>query len=118
MKITRKIGSVEYTFELTSEELERAYREAEHRYWLMDAERQLLATFDEEPECVEDVSEEDRQAFLQAYGFSIESAVDPESSDYILDTLVTRYESALDCNSAENTIWSNVIEAYLAEIHL
>lgn len=69
MKITRKIDSVEYSFELDSEELKRAFEEFQHLCWLQDAERQLLATFDDIPEWVEDVSEEDRQAFLQAYGF-------------------------------------------------
>ena len=111
MKITRKIDSVEYSFELDSEELRRAFEEFRHLGW-------LLATFDDMPEWVEDVSEEDRQAFLQAYGFSIENAVDPESTNYILDTLVARYQSALNCNDSENTIWENVIAAYLLEIHL
>ena len=118
MKITRKIDSVEYSFELDSEELRRAFEGFRHLGWLQDAERQLLATFDDMPEWVEDVSEEDRQAFLQAYGFSIENAVDPESTNYILDTLVARYQSALNCNDSENTIWENVIAAYLLEIHL
>ena len=118
MKITRKIDSVEYSFELDSEELKRAIEEFRHLNWLQDAERQLLATFDDMPEWVEDVSEEDRQAFLQAYGFSIEDAVAPESSNYILDTLVARYQSALNCNDSENTTWENVIAAYLLEIHL
>ena len=105
MKIHGKIDSVEYSFELDSEELRSAFEEFRHLGWLQDAERQLLATFDDMPEWVEDVSEEDRQAFLQAYGFSIENAVDPESTNYILDTLVARYQSALNCNDSENTIW-------------
>ena len=118
MKITRKIDSVEYSFELDSEELRRAFEEFRHLGWLQDAERQLRAICDDMPEWGVDVSEEDRQAFLQAYGFSIENAVDPESTNYILDTLVARYQSALNCNDSENTIWENVIAAYLLEIHL
>ena len=49
MKITRKIDSVEYSFELDSEELRRAFEEFRHLGWLQDAERQLLATFDDMP---------------------------------------------------------------------
>lgn len=65
MKITRKIDSVEYSFELDSEELRRAFEEFRHLGWLQDAERQLLATFDDMPEWVEDVSEEDRIVMIQ-----------------------------------------------------
>ena len=50
MKITRDFGAGTYTFELTPEELEKAYREQETNYRTEDARRHILdfAGYDEE----------------------------------------------------------------------
>ena len=75
--------------DLSSEELERAYRIQEHNYFLMDARNHL-------DEYVEDgvIREED-------------------ITDDVLEDLVSFFQDRFDCNSPENIIWEYVIEKYL-----
>ena len=110
----------EITVWLNATERERAYREHERQYRLMDAERQLYTYLGYEEDAEED-SEEDvenraiLQQFEDRYGFSLSEAVNDSSDHYLLDNIVYEFDDLFDCNLPENDIWCdavrNVLEA-------
>lgn len=111
-----KINRGDKEFELTTEELEQAYRERLRQYTEEDAEVHFLARFDGEPESAEDVSDKEAENFADEYGFTVLDAVNPDSKDYIIGDLADRYEHDHDCNIDENSMWRDLIDDYLADI--
>lgn len=108
----------EITVRLTADELERAYRERERKYRVMDAERQLYSFLGYE----EDAEEGDEeyaenliilQQFEDAHGFSLSEAVNDSSEHYLLDFLAERFLCSIDCNVPENELWRSVIQEAL-----
>lgn len=91
MKITRDFGSGPYTFELTPEEIEKAYRVQERIYRLEDA-----------------------RIHVDPY---VESGDVPEKavSDEALSDLVDLFFDRCDCNAPENDVWDLVIEEYFLQ---
>lgn len=88
MEIKRTFDGVEYTIELTPDEIEKAYRLQEKNYRLEDAE-----------------------CHLEPY---VESGDISENSitDVVLEELVDWFFDRFDCNIPENDIWDRVIEEY------
>lgn len=102
MKIVR--NGVEY--ELTSGELEQAYRERKHYYLLCDAECQFIdycrMTF---------YGNADR--FTAIFGFTPEDVYDENSQHYLLEKFVAAFENHHDCECDENSMWQEVIRNVL-----
>lgn len=119
MKITRDFGAGTYTFELTPEELEKAYREQEANYRTEDARRHILdfAGYDE------DESEEyfDNYnaitIFQERYGLSLLDLANGvgEESAAIRQDIIDKFQHIFDCNIPENDLWDNTIRMVLLE---
>lgn len=121
MEIKRTINGNEVTFELSTDELTKAYYERQKLFRLQDAERQLLQYLneDEDAECEAEASDETRQNFKDSYGVRLEDVVNPSSSCYILDSVVKAYEHNLNfdgCNTAENDAWTTAVAEVLASL--
>lgn len=121
MEIKRTINGNEVTFELSMDELTKAYYERQKLFRLQDAERQLLQYLgeDDDIDCVADACDETRQNFKNSYGVRLEDVVNPSSSCYILDSVVKAYEHNLNfdgCNTAENDAWTTAVAEVLASL--
>lgn len=90
------------TIELTTDEVEEAYREQLKNYRKQDAARHLNDMFGDEPE-----------EFAQEYGVKLDALM---VDDGFLDVAVERFEDDFDCNICENMMWENVITNVLAEM--
>ena len=109
----------EITVCLNATERERAYREHERQYRLMDAERQLYTYLGYEEDAKDSEEDADNSVILQQfedrYGFSLSEAVNDSSDHYLLDSIVYEFDDLFDCNLPENDIWCaavrNVLEA-------
>lgn len=88
-------------YELTAEELERAFREKERQYLCEDAELHFM-------EFVNGI-------FLAAYGFTFEDAIDEYSKDYVLPRFVERFMDEQDCNEPENAVWKRIVDEFMKE---
>lgn len=98
-------------YEMTTEQIEAAYRYQLHQYRLADAARQLsILAFglDDPDELDENTRKEDEQTFLDTYGLSYEEAKD------MLELFAERFEDDFDCNVDENSAWQNAITNCLA----
>ena len=121
MEIKRTINGSEVTFELSMDELTKAYYERQKLFRLQDAERQLLQYLGEDDgvECEAEACDETRQNFKDSYGVRLEDVVNPSSSCYILDSVVKAYEHNLSfdgCNTAENDAWNTAVAEVLASL--
>lgn len=102
--ITRIIDGKEIIIELTSDEIEKAFRTQEHNYRLADADQQMEFRFSG-----------DEEWFKSIYGFSLEDACCEDSEHYVLEEVVSNFEESFDCETPENEIWNEVIDKVLAD---
>mgnify|MGYP006956053829 FL=1 len=119
MEIKRTINGNEVTFELSMEELTKAYYERQKLFRLQDAERQLLQYLgeDDDIDCVADACDETHQSFKDSYGVRLEDVVNPDSPCYILDCIVEWYDNKFeDCNEPENDGWASAVAVVLATL--
>ena len=119
MEIKRTINGNEVTFELSMDELTKAYSERQKLFRLQDAERQLLQYLgeDDDIDCVADACDETRQNFKNSYGVRLEDVVNPDSPCYILDCIVEWYDNKFeDCNEPENDGWASAVAVVLATL--
>ncbi len=105
----------EITIHANATELERGYRQAEHKYLLEDAERHFLeyVGFDVDADEEDGDNAAANQTFMDTYGFSIGEAINDSSESYLLDDMVELFERKRDCNLPENDVWENVVQAVL-----
>lgn len=96
-----------FTYTMSEDEIEAAYRYQEHRYRLDDARRHLnILIFeceDPDPKC--DVFKIDTHVFEKKYGITYEAASSPE----MLEKYVGVFEKRFSCNGDENSQWNMAI---------
>lgn len=103
----------EITIHANATELERGYRQAEHKYLLEDAERHFLEHVGFDIEDDDGNNAIANQRFMDTYGFSVDEAINDSSDFYLLDDMVALFERKRDCNEPENEVWANVVDAVL-----
>lgn len=107
---------------LTSEEVEKAYREQKHAYQVGDARSQLLAWLSDEnydvcdEDLPEDICTEDNKAFQSSYGITLSSAIDTLSPDCILEMILEQFQADSSCYQDENSAWESAVEKILDKL--
>ena len=112
--LTNGFDEVEIT--LTDEEVYEVYQAQQEQFRLQDAREHFdEVVFGADLEALEeDAVEQEKQRFLDQYGFSYDEAVDPGSKHYVLGEAARRFRNKYDCEIDENSQWEAVIE-YLLE---
>lgn len=96
--------------ELTNEEMQAAYAEVNHQYELEFVRDMFLERFGEKD------GEVSIPCFSDAYGFSPEDAVDPNSEHYLLERLLKCYKERESSHVADYVVWECVFHETMAEI--
>lgn len=101
-------------YEMTSDEIEAAYRYQRHHYLLMDAamhlEEFVFGYTLEDPDRLTDCDIEEEAYFTDEYGITFEEAKKH------LNSFVYKFESRQDCDIDENSTWSNAIRNVLLDL--
>ena len=107
----QQTGEVE--FELTAEEMRKAYQEEQHNYRLCDAEAQFKDYYYRNFGPSDDFAAETR--FIREYGVCGDDVVNINSSHYLLERFLDTFERCHDCNNADNDAWEAAIIDTLEE---
>lgn len=109
----------EIEIELSTTELEDAFRERDRFYLLEDARNALhnkagFVDYDENSES----NEEAKAWFAKTYGFTLEEAEDSSSVFYVLGRAVSLYEDYEDQEICANATWESAIDDALHEVSM
>ena len=114
--VANALAEVEIT--LTEDEMYEVYQAQQEQSRLQDAREHFdEVVFGTDPDALEEENvDQEKQRFMEQYGFSYDEAIDPKSEHYVLGEAARRFRNKYDCELDENSQWTAVIEYLLEDL--